>query len=261
MLRNFDPKTDSCGQAARAIHSPLWPMPFGIALLLAMALCLSSPPAMADEAPAGKVTALDGDAWVKKGFWGKKKLKVGSTIYTGDTLQTDDDSRINMRFLDKTFFTLGPDAKMKVDTFDESEDAEVGFSASILRGAFRFVSGLLSKKKPEAMNVSITTATIGVRGTHVAGEVFERVEENGVVVREASAVVTLLEDENGADTSILVSNQYGSVEVDEPGYGTEIPDEHSPPGPVRRVQLRNIENLMRVIRNTTRSSSPKLKLP
>jgi hypothetical protein len=165
-----------------------------------------------------------------------------------------------MRFLDKTFFTLGPDAKMTVDTFDESENAVVSFGASILQGAFRFVSGLLSKKKPEAMNVQITTATIGVRGTHVAGEVFARKEENGVVT-EASAVVTLLEDEEGLDTSIVVSNDYGSVVVDEPGYGTEIPDEHSPPGAVRRIQLRSIQNLLRVIRNSTRSAAPKLKLP
>jgi hypothetical protein len=214
----------------------------------------------AAQNPAGKVTALEGEAWVKEGFWGKKYLKVGSIIYAGDTLQTDDDSRINMRFLDKTFFTLGPDAKMTVDTFDESENAVVSFGASILQGAFRFVSGLLSKKKPEAMNVQITTATIGVRGTHVAGEVFARKEENGVVT-EASAVVTLLEDEEGLDTSIVVSNDYGSVVVDEPGYGTEIPDEHSPPGAVRRIQLRSIQNLLRVIRNSTRSAAPKLKLP
>ena len=103
--------------------------------------------ASATESPAGKVTALDGEAWVGEGFWGKKELKVGSIIYAGDTLQTDDDSRINMRFLDKTFFTLGPDAKMKVDTYDESDNAAVSFGASILQGAFRFVSGLLSKKE------------------------------------------------------------------------------------------------------------------
>jgi len=224
-------------------------------------LACASLPAGAAENPAGKVTALEGEAWVDEGFWSKKELEVGSIVYAGDTVQTDDDSRINMRFLDETFFTLGPDAKMTIDAYDEDENAVVSFGASVLRGAFRFVSGLLSKKKPEAMNVQITTATIGVRGTHVAGEVFERQEENGVVTREASAVVTLLEDENGADTSILVYNDYGSVVVDEPGYGTEIPDEHSPPSPVRRIQLRSIENLMRALRNATRSATPRLKLP
>ena len=231
------------------------------ALLLVTGCALSAPSLQAADNPAGKVTALEGEAWVREGFFSKKELEVGSIIYAGDQLETDDDSRINMRFLDKTFFTLGPDAKMKIDTFDESEDAEVSFGASILQGAFRFVSGLLSKQKPDAMNVQITTATIGVRGTHVAGEVFPREEQDGVVTREASAVVTLLEDEDDRDTAILVSNEYGSVVVDQPGYGTEIPDEHSPPGAVRRIQLRSIEILLRTMRNTTRSATPKLKLP
>jgi len=209
--------------------------------------------------PAGKVTALEGDAWVNGTFW-KSSLEVGSVIYAGDELSTGEESRLNMRFLDQTFFTLGSEAKMKVDAYDESEDATLGFGASILKGAFRFVSGLLSKKKPETMSIQVTTATIGVRGTHVAGEVFERREENGVTI-EASATVMLLEDEEDKDTSIVVFNDYGSVVVDEPGYGTEIPDEHSPPGAVRRVQLRSINNLLRVMRNTTRSSTSKRKLP
>ena len=236
-------------------RQPLRPI---IAGLLVLICAFLSFPAAA-KSPAGKVTAIEGEAWVAGTFW-KSDLEVGSIIYSGDELSTGEDSRLNMRFLDKTFFTLGPEAKMKVDAYDESEDAVLGFGASILKGAFRFVSGLLSKKKPESMSVSLTTATIGVRGTHVAGEVFERREENGVTI-EASATVTLLEDEEGKDTSIVVFNDYGSVVIDEPGYGTEIPDEHSPPGAVRRVQLRSINNLLRVMRNTTRSSTPKRKLP
>ena len=57
-------------------------------------------------------------------------------------------------------------------------------------------------------------------------------------------------------TAIEVSNEYGSVVIDKPGYGTEIPDEHSPPSPVRQLQIRTIDNLMRAIRNTTRTTTP-----
>jgi hypothetical protein len=247
-------KRNSCAKPAQAKQFLL---PSIVGLLVLICAFLSFPAAAKD--PAGKVTALEGEAWVEGTFW-KSSLKVGSIIYSGDDLSTGEDSRLNMRFLDKTFFTLGPEAKMKVDAYDESEDAVLSFGASILKGAFRFASGLLSKKGPEAMSVRLTTATIGVRGTHVAGEVFERREENGVII-EASATVTLLEDEEDRDTSIVVFNEYGSVTVDEPGYGTEIPDEHSPPGAVRRVQLRSINNLLRVMRNSTRSSGQKRKLP
>ncbi|HKJ49874.1 MAG TPA: hypothetical protein VKB27_00160, partial [Gammaproteobacteria bacterium] len=63
------------------------------------------------------------------------------------------------------------------------------------------------------------------------------------------------------DTAIEVSNQYGSVVVEEPGYGTEIPDEHSPPSPVRRMQIRTVNNLLRAIRNATRSATQRRQLP
>jgi hypothetical protein len=110
------------------------------------------------------------------------------------------------------------------------------------------------------MNVKLgTVATIGIRGTHVAGEVTERSEENGKVT-EASAQVILMEpeDDPAKPTAILVSNDYGSVVVDQAGYGTEIPDEHSPPSAVRKMQIRTIENVMRAVRNATPKSMPKV---
>lgn len=209
--------------------------------------------------PVGKITYLKGQGWVQDGY-ARKSLRSGSIVYVGDELHTGEDSSIYLRFLDKTFFTLGPKAKMVIDNFDEREEAETSFAASILQGAFRFVSGLLAKKEPKKFSVGFTVGTIGVRGTNVAGEVFERVEtEDGIV--EASAQIMLLESEDGTASAIEVSNAYGSVVIDEPGFGTEISDEHSPPSAVRRMQIRSVNNLLRAIRNTTRSSTPKRRLP
>lgn len=106
------------------------------------------------------------------------------------------------------------------------------------------------------MRVSVSVATIGIRGTHVEGEVIERREKDGVTV-DASAKVALLEPE-GADTAsaIVVENQFGSVVIDKPGYGTEIPDEKSPPSPVKRMQLRTIDNVTRAIRSPARTGGP-----
>jgi hypothetical protein len=42
------------------------------------------------------------------------------------------------------------------------------------------------------------------------------------------------------------------VVIDKPGYGTEIPDEKSPPSPVRKMQIRTIENVMRALRSSVR---------
>ena len=221
-----------------------------IAIAFAAALFLSLPAARAQD-PAGKVTYLEGEAWVQQGL-ARNPLDTGSVVYTGDQIRTGDGSNVYMTFLDETFFALGPEGKLNIDSYDEREEAETSFATSILKGAFRFVSGLLGRKEPHKFKVQVTVGTIGIRGTHVAGEVFERQETDAGVV-EASANIMLLEDEEGRDTAIEVSNQYGSVVVDEPGFGTEIPDEHSPPSPVRRMQIRSVNNLMRAIRNTNRS--------
>jgi len=53
-----------------------------------------------------------------------------------------------------------------------------------------------------------------------------------------------------------VENKFGSVVIDKPGYGTEIPDEKSPPSPVKRMQLRTIDNLLRALRTPARTGGP-----
>jgi hypothetical protein len=110
------------------------------------------------------------------------------------------------------------------------------------------VSGLLARQQPKNFLVNVPVATIGIRGTHFEGEVNERQERDGKTV-DASARIALLEPEGaGAPNAIVVQNKFGSVVVDKPGFGTEIPDEKSPPSPVQRMQLRTIDNLLRVIR-------------
>jgi hypothetical protein len=52
----------------------------------------------------------------------------------------------------------------------------------------------------------------------------------------------VLEPEGSDGNAIVVENKFGSVVIDKPGYGTEIPDEKSPPSPVKRMQLRTIDN-------------------
>lgn len=222
----------------------------GTCLLLALLL---APAAAQAQDPAGKITFLEGEAWVQKGL-ARNPLESDSVVYAGDRIRTGPDSNIYIRFRDQTFFALGPEAEMTLDSYDEREDAETSFATSILKGAFRFVSGLLGRDQPQKFKVHVTVGTIGIRGTNVAGEVFER-EETDTGVIEASANVVLLEDEEGEDTAIEVSNQYGSVVIDEPGFGTEIPDETSPPSPVRRMQIRSVDNLMRAIRNSMRGST------
>jgi len=116
------------------------------------------------------------------------------------------------------------------------------------------VSGLIAHSKGRNMQVNTKVATLGIRGTQVEGEVTDTQEKDGVKV-DASAKFVLLEpEEPGKATAIVVSNEFGSVVIDKPGYGTEIPDEKSPPSPVRKMQLHTVENVLRALRNSVRQS-------
>ncbi|HZN86174.1 MAG TPA: hypothetical protein VFB53_05235, partial [Burkholderiales bacterium] len=165
---------------------------------------------------------------------------------------------LQIEFTDSARFTLGPNAEFEVSrySFAAGGPGEESFQSRVIKGAFRFVTGLIARKEKKNMQVGVIVATIGIRGTQVEGEVTERQEKDGKTV-DASARVALLEPEGAPrETAIVVENKFGSVVVDKPGYGTEIPDEKSPPSPVRRMQLRTIDNLQRAIRSPARTGGP-----
>lgn len=180
-----------------------------------------------------------------------RRLAAGDPVYAGERIRTGEGTVLQIEFTDNSRFTLGPNAEFEVSRYSD-KPGEEAFASRILKGAFRFVTGLIARKERKAMEVSVLVATIGIRGTHVEGEVTERQERDGKTV-DASAKVALLEPEGpGAAGAIEVANRFGSVIIDEPGFGTEIPDEKSPPSPVKRMQLRTIDNLLRVIRTPGR---------
>lgn len=220
--------------------------------------------AVADSPAAARIRNLAGKVWLRNEGGTTRQLTDGDEVFSGSQIVTGRKSHVTIRFSDESVFSLGPNSQMRVDSYAYDKDpAKSSLTTRIISGTFRFVSGLIAKARPENMNVQLgLVATVGIRGTHVAGEVNER-KEKGDKVTEASAKVVLMEPEDGSGrpTAIVVSNEYGSVVVDQPGYGTEIPDEHSPPSPVRKMQIRTINNLMRAIRSSVPRSVPKVRVP
>ncbi|MCB1748756.1 MAG: FecR domain-containing protein [Gammaproteobacteria bacterium] len=214
-------------------------------LLIAGLLALFGGVGPALAAAVGEVTVLKGSATRLAADGTRTTLSRGAAVFEDDLLETGTKSLLSVRFKDDTRFNLGPRTQFRVDRVDDGDDGL--FSAEILRGAFRFVTGLISKRRPGAMRVRTgVVATIGIRGTTVGGE-----------VEGESATIVLLESEDQAPSAIEVGNDYGSVVIDQAGYGTRVPDAHSPPSPPQRMQLRTIENLVRNIANIQRIAVPR----
>ncbi len=196
---------------------------------------------------AGKVETLKGK--VKATLEQETRtLSKGDDVFANDLITTEPGALVELKFVDDSKFLVGPDSEMKVDKFSYNKpDTENKLSTKLLKGTFRFVTGLIARYKPESMEVSTAVATIGIRGTTVA------------VVASATAATVVLEEpeDKTRKTAIEVSNQFGSVTIDEPGYGTEIPDEFSPPSPPQRMRLRTINNLMRSLQSIQRVNIPR----
>jgi opacity protein-like surface antigen len=225
--------------------------------LLALGLLLAAV-AQAQTPTVGRATRLTGDQSSAQAKGAPaRKLAEGDALFAGERIRTGAGTALQIEFTDKSRFTLGPNTEFEVEQYRQASagSGENAFTSRVFKGAFRFVSGLIAKNKG-SMRVITAVATIGVRGTHVEGEVSERQEKDGKTV-DASAKVALLEPEGSdANGAVVVENKFGSVVVDQPGYGTEIPDEKSPPSPVKRMQLRTIDNLLRSLRTPGTTGGP-----
>jgi hypothetical protein len=218
--------------------------------LLILAGCGS---AMAASDPIGEVVLLKGTVSAEGSDGSSRALERRDAVLGGDQIVTSKRSVAQIRLNDGTKFLVGAESRLSLDEFvygkSQTEDRLL---ARVVTGTFRFVSGLVAKKRRASMSVRLgAVATVGVRGTTVGGEVVGD-----------SAVVILLEPEDGqANTAIDVFNDFGEVGIDEPGFGTRIPDGRSPPSPPERMRLRAIENLMRNIQSATRAATQMRRMP
>jgi len=167
-----------------------------------------------------------------------ENVRSGDPVFLGDTIETGPDSGLQIMLMDETIFTIGPDAALIIDEFVYDPETSAGkVTASVLKGAFRFVSGRVAKDEPRNMNVKTPVGTIGIRGTSAAGRIIPANPNDPN--SEVSADIVLLGpgvDNNANERAgrIIVTNADTSVEISRSGFGTNIAGIDAPPTiPVR----------------------------
>lgn len=166
-----------------------------------------------------------------------RNLGSGDRIFLGDLIETGPNSGMQIMLLDETIFTIGPDAGLVIDEFvyDPADNAGQ-VTASVVKGAFRFVSGRVAKEEPRNMSVQTPVGTIGIRGTSAAGFVSPP-DANG----NQTANIVLLGpgvDNNANERAgrIIVSGGGTSVEITRSGFGTTISGLNAIPTPPVRFE-------------------------
>lgn len=100
------------------------------------------------------------------------KAKLRERIAIGNDVVTGPASMTQLLLLDKTSFTVGANARVRIDRFvyDPARNAS-SVSASVAKGAFRFMSGKSLKNGSTRSSIQTPVASIGIRGTIVEGVV------------------------------------------------------------------------------------------
>jgi hypothetical protein len=185
-----------------------------IVVALMLCSCLVGHQAAAQEA-IGTVSRIQGDASGTRGTT-TQPLGANSSVYPNEVVTTGDGTRLEITFKDKTLLTLGEKAKLTLDTYIYNRATSLGTIKFEVAGAFRYVSGRLSKLAKSSVNVGTPAANIGIRGTDFWA---------GPIDNQALGVLLVV----GA---VDVSNAAGTQTLNRPGQGTNIASVGAAPGPV-----------------------------
>lgn len=141
-----------------------------------------------------------------------RTLLRGANFYTGDTLITGPNSKAQVRYTDGTVLALDPDSQFKVIEYHyQQAGAKDKNFASLVKGGFRALTGLISKHDPSAYQVNTSVAAIAVRGTSFGaslkgGQLFIGVWKGKIVVENQAGEIILGEGQNYNYATVSAAN-------------------------------------------------------
>ncbi|MFH1624500.1 MAG: FecR domain-containing protein, partial [Pseudomonadota bacterium] len=176
----------------------------------------------------GEVEAISIDEKVRS-------LQIKSPVYQDETIRTGKDGQLQIFFEDESIFTLGPSSEVKIDKFVfDPAKAKGRFLVKVGRGAFRLVTGLISRNSPKDVTVETETAVIGVRGCYLAS----------VLGDQGKLTVLYLGGERGRERGISIGNKLGTINITTSGFGTTVKSSQDPPSPPMRFSTENIKEIL-----------------
>ena len=162
----------------------------------------------------GVIAAGVGDILNQK----NEKLVTGSKIYFGDTIVVKAQSNTQILLLDETALTVGEKSEITIDEFIYDPQSKVGKIVSNIKiGTVRIITGEISKKNPDNLEVNVPTGSVGARGTEF-DVVTESDEKSTVVLLGPGKKNTL-----GMIPGILnVSDGFNTVNISTPGFQSVV---------------------------------------
>ena len=143
--------------------SLLRPLPY---LVTSAALLCS--PALAE---IGRIKSSSGAASVQRATE-HLQAAIGQELIAGDWLETGNDGRISLTFIDNTRFAVGPNSRIALSKFEYNPTTQKGsFVAKVERGTIAVVTGRITKTRCDdvpdqcGMQVETPDGDVDARGT------------------------------------------------------------------------------------------------
>ena len=148
---------------------------FIAATVLALAALPAALPAYAAAGAAVlTVESVLSPAWVERANGRREPLAAGMVLNNKEKVHTGDGGRALLKMAEGSAVKLGESAMLAVDDLAMKQDAKggtVGAALEVVRGAFRFTTGVLAKSGAQRdVQVKVNAVTAGIRGTDVWGK-------------------------------------------------------------------------------------------
>ncbi len=193
-------------------------------------------------ASVGKITAVNGDVSVVRAT---KTIKAtsGFTLEEKDGIKSSKGSSAQIVFNDKTVITVGSDTLFKVEEYS-SDATSPKARFGVNEGTFKAVTGKIGKIAPDKFKIETKTATIGIRGTTLAGRVLPSGETMVMCMRGA---ITVAPNIPTPPPPVIVNE--GQITRTNMGFV-------QPPVQITPEDMRNIQgSLAPLARNTTQTNN------
>lgn len=146
-----------------------------VALVLLAGLTLAPGAYAASASAVLTVESVLSPAWVEHANGRRDALAVGMALGNKEKVHTGDGGRALLRLADGSGVKLGESALLAVDDLAHMQEPKSGSvvsaSLEVVRGAFRFTTGLLGASGAQRdVRVKVNVLTAGIRGTDVWGK-------------------------------------------------------------------------------------------
>ena len=147
-----------------------------------------------------------------------EKLSTGSKIYFGDTIVVKAQSNAQILLLDETALTVGEKSELTIDEFIYDPQSKIGKIVSNIKvGTIKIITGEISKKNPDNLEVNVPTGSVGARGTEFV-VVTESDKKSTIVLLGPGKKNTL----GMIPGTLNVSDGFNTVNISTPGFQSVV---------------------------------------